>query len=188
MNKKFGNSISNNINITKIDQNNYKENDIMTKRKEDMSDRDWKIFRENFNIIVKGDKNIPIRPIRSWKEASISKELLHIIEKLYSMPTSIQMQAIPIGIERQDLIAVSPTGSGKSIAFLLPIINFLLNSKLMINTRIEGPQAIIIAPTRELAQQIEEEFYKLTRKLSQKLKSVCLVGQKSIEDQFSIIS
>lgn len=185
---------------SKSNSENYQ--DVTKKRRDEMTDRDWKIFRENHNIIVKGDLSTTPKPIRNWREANLMKELTDIIEITYAKPTSIQMQAIPIGLDRLDMIGLSPTGSGKSVAFLLPLINFLLtfkkNSKntqrthtvkadLLSNSDV-GPYALVLAPTRELAQQIEEEFIKLTKRLNVKLKSVCLVGGKSIDDQFSTLS
>ena len=63
----------------------------------------------------------------------------------------------------RDMIGLAPTGSGKSAAFLLPLITFLLKQPLVRgNLTQDGPYAIVMAPTRELAQQIEKEFVKLT--------------------------
>lgn len=190
-NKKINNTNSNKL---------IKYEDVNTKILENMTDRDWKIFRENNNIIIKGDNlsTIP-QPIRSWKELSIFEELKCRLEDLYKKPTAIQMQAIPIGIERIDMIGLSPTGSGKSVAFLIPIINYLINIKLLknknnslcydnSNCNIDGPYGLIIAPTRELVIQIEDEFIKLSKKLSIKLKSVSLIGGFSIDNQYDKLS
>ena len=123
-----------------------------------MRDRDWRILREDFSIATKGG-NIP-RPLRYWTESIISDDILKLIEKAgYKDPTPIQRQAIPIGMQNRDIIGVAETGSGKTLAFLVPLLVWI--NSLPRNTRIEdadkGPYAIILAPTRELAQQIEEE-------------------------------
>jgi ATP-dependent RNA helicase DDX23/PRP28 len=74
-----------------------------------MTERDWRIFKEDFNIVTKGG-NIP-NPIRSWKESDISKEILNIIDSInYKEPTAIQRQAIPIGLQNRDLIGIAETG------------------------------------------------------------------------------
>lgn len=65
----------------------------------------------------------------------------------------IQMQSIPIGLLFRDMIGLAPTGSGKSAAFLIPLINFLLRLPPIKDELIsDGPYSIIMAPTRELAQ------------------------------------
>lgn len=62
-----------------------------------MSERDWRIFREDYNISIKGGR-IP-NPLRSWKESIIPQNILDIIDKVgYKEPTPIQRQAIPIGL------------------------------------------------------------------------------------------
>ncbi len=87
----------------------------------------------------------------------------------------------------RDMIGLAPTGSGKSAAFLLPMVSFLLNQPPIEGNLIQdGPYALVMAPTRELAQQIEKEFVKLTENTH--LRSVVIVGGKSAEEQGSIIS
>jgi ATP-dependent RNA helicase DDX23/PRP28 len=70
-----------------------------------MSERDWRIFREDYNISIKGGR-IP-NPFRSWKESKISERILEIIAKVgYTEPTPIQRQAIPIGLLVRYIILV----------------------------------------------------------------------------------
>jgi ATP-dependent RNA helicase RhlE len=69
--------------------------------------------------------------------------------KGYETPSPIQDQAIPIGLNGLDIIGIASTGTGKTAAFALPVLNRLMDDK--------NSAALIIAPTRELAQQIEEE-------------------------------
>jgi len=69
---------------------------------DDMNERDWRIFREDYNISIKGGK-IP-NPYRSWKDSNIPDNILAIIEKVgYIEPTPIQRQAIPIGLMVREL-------------------------------------------------------------------------------------
>lgn len=102
-----------------------------------------------------------------------------IFESGYKEPTAIQAQAIPLLLKGRDLLAMSPTGSGKTLAFSLPIIAHL--SKDLDN--LSGIKALVISPTRELAQQIWREFMKICGK---KLK-VHLLSKQNIGniDQFN---
>lgn len=76
----------------------------------------------------------------------------------YAKPTAIQMQAIPIGLSGRDILGVAETGSGKTAAFVIPMLVYI--SKLPRMTReieADGPYALILAPSRELAIQIHED-------------------------------
>ena len=128
------------------------------KGRQDMTQRDWRIFREDMDIVIKGGR-VP-NPIREWNEAILPPVIMDAVQRLhYQRPTAIQMQTIPIGLERKDLIGIAPTGSGKSAAFLIPLISFLLALPPQDDTICkDGPYALILAPSRELAIQIEEEF------------------------------
>jgi len=69
----------------------------------------------------------------------------------YKRPTPIQMQAIPIGMLKRDLIGIAPTGSGKTVAFMVPLLIHLLSKKPLDHlSSQDGPYALIIAPAREL--------------------------------------
>lgn len=105
----------------------------------------------------------------------------------YANPYPIQQQAIPVAMKCRDMIGLAPTGSGKSVAFLLPLVSFLEKQPPIEGNLIQdGPYALIMAPARELAIQIEKEFQKLTQGTA--LRSVVVVGGKSAEEQGSIIS
>lgn len=161
----------------RFDDRHWAEKDL-----EDMTERDWRIFREDYNIQIKGG-NIP-NPIRHWREATLPKDILDIIEKVgYTEPTPIQRQAIPIGLQNRDIIGVAETGSGKTAAFLLPLFVWIqsLPKMTMIEEADQGPYAIIMAPTRELAQQIEDESNKFGSSLG--IRTVAVIGGLSREDQ-----
>ncbi|CAG9768683.1 unnamed protein product [Ceutorhynchus assimilis] len=152
------------------------------KEKDEMTERDWRIFREDYNITIKGGK-IP-EPIRGWKESGIHKDLLEIVETIgYKDPTPIQRQAIPIGMQNRDIIGVAETGSGKTLAFLIPLLSWIQSLPKIERTEDadQGPYAIILAPTRELAQQIEEETVKFGQPLG--IRTVVVVGGLSREEQ-----
>jgi len=79
------------------------------------------------------------------------------VEKLgYEKPSPIQMAAIPLGLQFRDVIGVAETGSGKTAAFVLPMLTYIMKQPVMTEAlAAEGPYAVIMAPTRELALQIE---------------------------------
>lgn len=79
----------------------------------------------------------------------------NMIEKGYKTPSPIQDQTIPAALEGRDIIGIASTGTGKTAAFALPVLHKLINDKNSV--------ALIVAPTRELAQQIEEEFRSLAK-------------------------
>ncbi|KAI9498901.1 P-loop containing nucleoside triphosphate hydrolase protein [Zychaea mexicana] len=148
---------------------------------EQMQERDWRIFKEDFNISTKGG-NIP-RPIRSWSESNLPQKVLGVIEGVgYTEPTPIQRQTIPIGIQNRDIIGIAETGSGKTASFVIPLLVFISDlPKLNSENMSDGPYALIMAPTRELAQQIEQETLKFATPMG--FNCVSIVGGHSIEEQ-----
>jgi len=149
---------------------------------EEMTDRDWRIFREDFDIRIQGGR--ATLPIRYWSEISLPLDISRAIEiSGYKEPSPIQRQAIPIGLARRDIIGIAETGSGKTCAFLVPLLCYMfqLPSSYLSRCRDEGPLALVMAPTRELAQQIEEECKKLCQYT--KFSTLSIVGGQSIEDQ-----
>ncbi|XP_023655322.1 probable ATP-dependent RNA helicase DDX23 [Paramormyrops kingsleyae] len=152
------------------------------KKLEEMTDRDWRIFREDYSITTKGGK-IP-NPIRNWKEYTLPPHILEVIDKCgYKEPTPIQRQAIPIGLQNRDIIGVAETGSGKTAAFLIPLLVWITTLPKIdrLEDSDQGPYAVILAPTRELAQQIEEETIKFGKPLG--IRTVAVIGGISREDQ-----
>jgi ATP-dependent RNA helicase DDX23/PRP28 len=156
-----------------------------------MTVRDWRIFRENYSITVKGGKSPP--PMRSFRESPsptiippLHPALLDAIENvlLFKEPSPIQRQAIPIGLQRRDLIGIAETGSGKTVAFGVPLCQYLLGlpAPVLHNVAVQGPLAIVLAPTRELAQQIDAEFHKLLSR-QQIIRSFVVVGGQPIQNQ-----
>lgn len=153
------------------------------KKLEQMRERDWRIFKEDFNISTKGG-NLP-NPMRNWKESGLPKRLLDVIEQVgYVEPSAIQRAAIPIALQNRDLIGVAVTGSGKTAAFILPLLVYIAELPRLDEfewRRNDGPYAIVLAPTRELAQQIETEARKFADPLG--FTVISIVGGHSIEEQ-----
>ncbi|KAH8815161.1 pre-mRNA-splicing ATP-dependent RNA helicase-like protein prp28 [Xylogone sp. PMI_703] len=151
------------------------------KKLEHMRERDWRIFKEDFNISTKGG-SIP-NPMRNWAESGLPKRLLDIIAQVgYDEPSPVQRAAIPIALQARDLIGVAVTGSGKTAAFLLPLLVYISELPALNEfTKNDGPYSIILAPTRELAQQIEAEARKFATPLG--FTCVSIVGGHSLEEQ-----
>ncbi|KAF9246185.1 P-loop containing nucleoside triphosphate hydrolase protein [Melanogaster broomeanus] len=147
----------------------------------EMKERDWRIFREDFSIAARGG-SIP-HPLRSWEESDIPQTILQVIAKIgYKEPSPIQRQAIPIGLQNRDIIGIAETGSGKTAAFVIPMLTFISNlPPLTDDNRHLGPFALILAPTRELAQQIEAEARKFAGPLG--FTCVSIVGGRAVEEQ-----
>lgn len=99
---------------------------------------------------------------------------------LYKEPTPIQIQAIPEILEGKDIHASADTGTGKTAAFLLPAITFLTKETRRSG---KGPRVLILAPTRELAMQIETETIKYCKFLKE-IKTVCITGGVPYKKQY----
>lgn len=97
----------------------------------------------------------------------------NLADKGYTIPSPIQDQAIPLGLQGRDVIGMAGTGTGKTAAFGLPVLQRLITE--------QGAQVLIIAPTRELAQQIEEEFKALAK--GSRLFGALLIGGTSMGTQ-----
>ncbi|KAF9928983.1 DEAD (Asp-Glu-Ala-Asp) box polypeptide 23 [Linnemannia zychae] len=170
-----------NLAVQKERKINYADRHWTEKPLDQMRERDWRIFKEDFNISCKGG-SIP-NPIRKWEESIISPRILSVIDAVgYKEPSPIQRQAIPIGLQNRDIIGIAETGSGKTASFLIPMLQFISElPKLNEQNMGDGPYALILAPTRELAQQIEQETLKFAVPL--KFHCVSIVGGHSMEEQ-----
>src|SRR3989344_1382141 len=115
-------------------------------------------------------------PVNSFFGFDINEPLKdNIKNRGYIKPTPIQDQAIQPILDGRDLIGLAATGTGKTAAFLIPIIDKLYKSR--------SERAIIIAPTRELALQIQDEFRGLTQNM--KLYSTSVIGGANMHRQIS---
>ena len=104
----------------------------------------------------------------NFSQLGLQPALERVCEKLgYTEPTPIQQKAIPVVLENSDVIACAETGTGKTAAFMLPIIQQLTQNKIV------GLSVLILAPTRELAVQIEQSCRELAPKT---IKSITLIG------------
>ncbi|XP_011481431.1 probable ATP-dependent RNA helicase DDX46 isoform X3 [Oryzias latipes] len=131
-------------------------------------------------IMVKG-KGCP-KPIKTWVQCGVSMKILSALKKQgYDKPTPIQAQAIPAIMSGRDLIGIAKTGSGKTIAFLLPMFRHIMDQRPLEES--EGPISVIMTPTRELALQITKECKKFSKALG--LRVVCVYGGTGISEQIA---
>lgn len=115
-----------------------------------------------------------------FSDLGISVEILRAVEEMgYTTPSPIQSQAIPFVLEGRDLIGQAQTGTGKTAAFAIPIID-------LVDSDLNKPQAIILCPTRELAVQVEGEIQKLS-KYHRGINSVAIYGGESIDRQIRVL-
>ena len=117
----------------------------------------------------------------SFEQLHLSKNLLKAIyASNYTEPTPIQKNVIPLIIEGKDIIAQSQTGSGKTAAFVFPILEKLYMTKGEGKAKL---QVVVLTPTRELALQVSSSFEDFGRFLDKELKVVSVIGGESLGDQ-----
>ncbi|SNR53699.1 DEAD/DEAH box helicase [Lutibacter flavus] len=120
-----------------------------------------------------------------FKELKLNKSILKAIAQLnYEAPTPVQQQTIPLVLAKKDVITTAQTGTGKTAAFALPILQLLFNRQ---DSGKKGKKirALIISPTRELALQIQENFSAYSKYSN--LKSTVIYGGTSIEPQKDVL-
>ncbi len=113
----------------------------------------------------------------SFEGLGIAPKLFQILQQLkFTVPTPIQYQAIPIAIEGKDVMGIAQTGTGKTMAFGIPMIQRLAQEK---------GRGLVILPTRELALQVDEALQKIGRSLG--LKTAVLIGGDSMSKQIRAV-
>ena len=116
-----------------------------------------------------------------FSELGLSKDInLALKEKGYEHPTPVQEQVIPLVLEKNDVIALAQTGSGKSAAFVLPILQLWNASKGEGKAKIK---VLVLTPTRELTLQIASVFREFGGSLANTPKVISVIGGESIGDQ-----
>ncbi|KAK6462592.1 Pre-mRNA-splicing ATP-dependent RNA helicase PRP28 [Scheffersomyces coipomensis] len=161
---------------------------------DEMTIRDWRIFKEDYNIVSKNVIN-DIKPLRNWDEIPklIPSKIIDLIYKLkYDNPTPIQRASIPITLNNQDIIGIAKTGSGKTLAFLIPLLTYLLNIddnyfkyEHKQQDEFNKPLSLILVPTRELALQITKEANKFCQDLG--INVICIIGGHQYEETINSI-
>lgn len=127
------------------------------------------------NKAVAAEEEAPYVPTHSFDDFKLNDRTKDTLKYLnFTTPSPIQDQCIEPALEGKDIIGLANTGTGKTAAFLLPIINKIATDRALVS-------ALILAPTRELAQQIDDEFRRFSA--GQKLYSTLVVGGMNINRQ-----
>jgi ATP-dependent RNA helicase DDX46/PRP5 len=166
------------INYEPFRKNLYIEcEDITTK-----SEAEIEYFRRELGDIKIRGIDCP-RPIQNWYQCGLSDKILKVlIEKSkFERPFAIQCQAIPAIMSGRDCIGIAETGSGKTLAFVLPMLRHIMDQRRLIEG--EGPIAIIMVPTRELANQVYNDTKPFCRLLG--INAVSIYGGGMVAGQLS---
>uniref|UniRef100_A0A2N9J4M0 RNA helicase n=1 Tax=Fagus sylvatica TaxID=28930 RepID=A0A2N9J4M0_FAGSY len=140
-------------------------------------------LRLNVDVSVALDSSPAFAPIESFTDMCLHPSIMKDIAiHEYTTPTPIQAQAMPVALSGRDMLGCAETGSGKTAAFTIPMIQHCLGQPPV--RRGDGPLALVLAPTRELAQQIEKEVKAFSRSL-ESIKTAIVVGGTNIAEQRS---
>ncbi|XP_072342994.1 ATP-dependent RNA helicase DDX42-like isoform X1 [Scyliorhinus torazame] len=135
-------------------------------------------LRQKLNLRVSGAD--PPKPCSSFAHFGFDEQLMHQIRKSeYTQPTPIQCQGVPIALSGRDMIGIAKTGSGKTAAFIWPMLVHIMDQKELEPG--DGPIGVIVCPTRELCQQIHSECRKFGKAYN--LRSVAVYGGGSMWEQ-----
>ncbi|KAG4929884.1 hypothetical protein AAZX31_17G082700 [Glycine max] len=136
-----------------------------------MSEQEVLHYRASREITVQGN-DVP-KPIMMFHEANFPDYCLEVIANLrFADPTPIQAQGWPMALKGRDLIGIAETGSGKTLAYLLPALVHVNAQPRLAHG--DGPIVLVLAPTRELAVQIQEEALKFGSRANKR--STCIYG------------
>ena len=146
-----------------------------------LTDHEVAVLRKtNSDIKIRG-KDIP-KPILTWYHCGLNTTITNILtQRQIVKPFPIQMQAIPSIMSGRDIIGIAETGSGKTLSYVLPLLRHVLDQRPLKDN--EGPIALIMVPTRELAVQIYQELRMFTKYLM--LNVCCVYGGSAIGNQIS---
>ncbi|KAI6231547.1 RNA helicase [Aphelenchoides besseyi] len=146
-----------------------------------MTKKEVEAYREELDSIKVRGVKCP-KPIKNWAQSGVEMKVMKVLKSLnYTKPTPIQAQGIPAILSGRDVIGIAKTGSGKTLAFLLPMFRHVLDQDPLDD--MDGPIALIMSPTRELALQTYKEANKFCRYLD--IRAVCVYGGVQISDQIA---
>lgn len=141
----------------------------LSNKKKDSDDEETEIKEEN------KEEERDMKEVLSFQDLDLVPELQATIKQLnFSKPTEIQAKSIPAALKGSDIIGIAQTGSGKTAAFAIPVLNQLWYDKLY-------NYCLVLVPTRELALQIQKTFDALGLEMG--LKTCCVVGGMNMLDQ-----
>lgn len=176
-------------NLPPIVKDFYKEDPVVSKMTPAEVTR-WRLANNNIQVKRTFDDKPDLRPVPNpvltFEQAF--KDYPEILEEIrkqgFERPSPIQSQAWPILLRGEDLIGIAQTGTGKTLAFLLPAL-IHIEGQVIPRAQRAGPTVLILAPTRELALQIEKEVSKYHYK---GIKSVCIYGGGNRKEQIKVVT
>lgn len=162
------------ITYSEFEKNFYEEHEEISQ----LSDSQVEELKDKLGIKVTGI--CPAKPVSSFAHFGFDESLMNAIRKSeYTQPTPIQGQGIPVVLSGRDIIGIAKTGSGKTAAFVWPMLIHIMDQKELEEG--DGPIGLILAPTRELSQQIYHEAKKFGKVYN--IRVVCAYGGGSLWEQ-----
>uniref|UniRef100_I3JNX0 RNA helicase n=1 Tax=Oreochromis niloticus TaxID=8128 RepID=I3JNX0_ORENI len=153
--------------LPKFEKNFYNENSEVQR----MSQYDVEEYRRKKEITVRGS-GCP-KPVTSFHHAQFPQYVMDVlVQQNFKEPTAIQAQGFPLALSGRDMVGIAQTGSGKTLSYLLPAIVHINHQPYL--ERGDGPICLVLAPTRELAQQVQQVAYDYGK--SSRIKSTCVYG------------
>ncbi|KAJ9645970.1 ATP-dependent RNA helicase dbp2 [Coniosporium tulheliwenetii] len=153
--------------LPKFEKSFYKEDPAVTAR----SEAEVAKFRQEHQIAVQG-RNVP-KPVTTFDEAGFPGYVMSEVKAQgFARPTAIQSQGWPMALSGRDVVGIAETGSGKTLTYCLPAIVHINAQPLLAPG--DGPIVLILAPTRELAVQIQQEISKFGK--SSRIRNTCVYG------------
>ncbi|TIA59460.1 P-loop containing nucleoside triphosphate hydrolase protein [Aureobasidium pullulans] len=153
--------------LPKFEKSFYKEAPTVAERTQAEVDE----FRKTHQIAIQG-KNVP-KPVETFDEAGFPGYVINEVKAQgFANPTPIQSQGWPMALSGRDVVGIAETGSGKTLTYCLPSIVHI-NAQPLLSPG-DGPIVLILAPTRELAVQIQAEVNKFGK--SSRIRNTCVYG------------
>ena len=160
-------TISDVSSLPKFEKDFYKEHEDVTNR----SSAEVDAFRAKHSMTIAG-KDVP-KPVETFDEAGFPRYVMDEVKAQgFPAPTAIQSQGWPMALCGRDVVGIAETGSGKTLTYCLPSIVHINAQPLLAPG--DGPIVLVLAPTRELAVQIQQEITKFGR--SSRIRNTCVYG------------
>jgi len=152
----------------------------------------WLKIRKEWHMEVEGETVPP--PMKRFSDMKLPPPILKSLNaKGIKRPTPIQMQGLPVALASRDMVGIAFTGSGKTLTFSLPMVMAALEEELRMPLIAgEGPVAIVMAPSRELARQTYDVVHEFCTTISDtpqypQLRAQLFIGGESVRDQLQMV-
>ncbi|KAI1742522.1 RNA helicase [Xylaria scruposa] len=153
--------------LPKFEKSFYKEDEAVASRPANEVER----FRRDHQITIAG-RDVP-KPVETFDEAGFPRYVMDEVKAQgFPAPTAIQSQGWPMALSGRDVVGIAETGSGKTLTYCLPAIVHINAQPLLAPG--DGPIVLVLAPTRELAVQIQQEITKFGK--SSRIRNTCVYG------------